>query len=96
MVTAAFKNWVKGNTTMKLSSDAVVLRICKEGITAEEEKTNTAFIAALQISFAPAPLPPAPTFTPAVAPVAAVASTIASVLPAPSIKLTSIMRGGKC
>ena len=62
---------------------------------AEEEKTNTAFVAALQTTFAPAPLPPAPTFAPAIAPVAAIASTIASVLPATSMKLTSILRGGK-
>jgi len=32
-VTASFKIWLKGNTNMKLSSDAAVLRITYEGIT---------------------------------------------------------------
>ncbi len=32
-VTAAFKSWLKGNTGMKLSSDASVNRINYEGIT---------------------------------------------------------------
>ena len=35
MVTASFKNWLKGNTTMKLSSDAAVLRLLQEGLTKE-------------------------------------------------------------
>ena len=40
MVTVTFKNWLKGNTTMKLSSDAAVHRICKEGITTFDSLTD--------------------------------------------------------
>ena len=40
MVTVSFKNWLKGNTTMKLSSDAAVHRICKEGITTFDSLTD--------------------------------------------------------
>ena len=40
MVSAAFKNWLKGNTTMKLSSDGAVLCICKEGLTNFDSLTD--------------------------------------------------------
>ena len=40
MVTATFKNWLKGDTKMKLSSDSAVHRICKEGITTFDSLTN--------------------------------------------------------
>ena len=85
-------NWKK-RFKKALKSDTGLKSVMS--LLAEEEKTNTAFVAALQTTFAPAPLPPAPTFAPAIAPVAAIASTVASVLPATSMKLTSILRGGK-
>jgi hypothetical protein len=40
VVTASFKNWLKGNMTMKLSSDAAVLRLCKEGLTNFDSLTD--------------------------------------------------------
>jgi hypothetical protein len=40
MVTASFKNWLKGNTTMKLSSDAAVLRLLQEGLTNFDSLTD--------------------------------------------------------
>ena len=38
--TAAFKAWLKDSTNMKLSSDASVLRLTKEGITNFESLTD--------------------------------------------------------
>ena len=38
--TAAFKSWLKDSTNMKLSSDASVLRLTKEGITNFESLTD--------------------------------------------------------
>ena len=65
---------------------------------AEEEKTNTAFVSALQVSFPPASntLPPPPPTLPVAPPAAAtVASatsqTLATALPATAIRLNSIL-----
>jgi hypothetical protein len=62
---------------------------------AEEEKSNTAFVSALQAAFPTAPLPPKPSATIAVPPTASISSTSGSIqssLPATSLKLTSILK----
>ena len=67
-------------------------------VLAEEEKNNTAFVAALQASFPQqtVTLPPAPSSIPAVPPTAHVAATTAqnvlTALPATSMRLTSILK----
>jgi hypothetical protein len=62
---------------------------------ADEERSNSALVSALQSTFSSVPLPPAPSVTIREAPSAAVASTTAyprASLPATSLKLSSILK----
>ena len=68
-------------------------------IMAEEEKNNTAFIAALHTAptpvSTPAPLPPPPTTTPVAPPAPPQVSSLSQALPATNVKLQSILKKGK-
>ena len=59
---------------------------------AKEEKTNTAFVSALNIAFQPR-LPPAPVITPVLQPSVTISSaTLQSAMPSTALKLQSILK----
>ena len=59
---------------------------------AKEEKTNTAFVSALNITFQPR-LPPAPVITPVLQPSVTISSaTLQSAMPSTALKLQSILK----